>query len=522
MTKKPGFFLLLFILVPLSLIPFRGLWAPDEARYARVAAEMKDAGSFVVPKLNGSLYAEKPPLFFDLTILSSVFSKSVPEYAVKIISLLSALLIALLLIAIGKKFGLRDAALPVILLLGMPRFLWQAQFGQIDMLLCALIYLQFFFGLSLLTDEKGAGRNSLLLGLSSFLAVVSKGPAGVLPTLIVLIVFAICYGHHKRLIAVGGSVLVTISLAAAWLAAAGTIAGWDYPRSLLFKQTVTRYLDPWHHYAPWHYYLKVMWGEGFPIILFLIPALVMIVRSKETKEKRWAFPLLVIFVWLLFFSVSSAKRSVYILPIYPAAALLLSFAVEKWNEGGWEKKGLKIISAIVALLFGAAAVFALMTNRIPAEFAGLRVYLVTGLAAFFVFSLVSFVRLLRNYSFAPQLFAIASCLFMLIAGIPVVRALDPVKAPYALAREFKQKLTGEKKLGVFGSLVPSVNYYLDTTTPLFKEKDEEKAARFLESGNYLLIEKEEMEKSPFRDNPTAWRGRIGGSDYLVITGKAGD
>ncbi len=154
-----------------------------------------------------------------------------------------------------------------------------------------------------------------------------------------MIVFAICYGHHKRLIAVGGSVLVTISLAAAWLAAAGTIAGWDYPRSLLFKQTVTRYLDPWHHYAPWHYYLKVMWGEGFPIILFLIPALVMIVRSKETKEKRWAFPLLVIFVWLLFFSVSSAKRSVYILPIYPAAALLLSFAVESGTKADGRKRG---------------------------------------------------------------------------------------------------------------------------------------------------------------------------------------
>lgn len=522
MNRKLSLYILLLIIVPLSFIPFRGLWAPDEARYARVAAEMKDTGSFVVPKLNGALYAEKPPLFFDLTILSSVFSKSVPEYAVKIVSILSALLVALLLVAMGKKFGLKDVALPVILLLGMPRFLWQAQFGQIDMLLCALIYLQFFFGISLLTDDKSAGRNSLLLGLSSFLAVVSKGPAGVLPTLIVLVVLALCYGHRKRLIALGGSVLTTISLAAGWLATAGMIAGWDYPKSLLFKQTVTRYLDPWHHYAPWHYYLKVMWGEGFPIILFLIPALVMIVRSKETKEKKWAIPLLIIFVWLLFFSVSSAKRSVYILPIYPAIALLLSFAVEKWNEGGWEKKGLNIISAIIVIVFGAAAILALATSRIPAEFSGLRIYIVTGLAALFVFSLVSFIRLIRNRSFAPQLFALASCIFMLTAGIPVIRALDTVKAPYALAREFKPNLTGEKKLGVFGSLVPSVNYYLDTATPLFKEKDEEEAARFLGSGNYLLIEKEEMEKSPFRDNPAAWKGRIGGSDYLVITGKAGD
>ena len=519
MTKRTGFLLLLLILIPLSLIPFRGLWAPDEARYARVAAEMKASGSFVVPRLNGALYAEKPFLFFDLTVLASLFSKSVPEYAVKVVSLLSALLVAILLMAIGKKLGLKDAALPVILLLGMPRFLWQAQFGQIDMLLCALIYLQFFFGLSLLTDEKCAWKDGLLLGISSFLAVVSKGPAGVLPTLIVLAIFAFCYGYQKRLAAMGGSLLVTISLAAAWLAAAGMSAGWDYPKSLLFKQTVTRYLDPWHHYAPWHYYLKVMWGDGFPVILFLIPAVIMVIRSRETKEKKWIFPLLVIFVWLLFFSVSSAKRSVYILPVYPAAALLLSFAVEKWNEGGWEKKGLKMVSAIVALIFGAAAIFASATNRIPKDFSGLRLYLVAGLSLFFIFSLVSFIRLLKNKSFDPRLFAVASCLFIVVTGLPVVRALDPVKAPYALAREFKPKLGEEKKLGVFGSLVPSVNYYLNTTTPLFKEKDEEEATRFLRSGNYLLIEKEELEKSPFRENPAAWTGKIGGSDYLVITGK---
>lgn len=519
MNRKLSLYILLLILVPLSFIPFRGLWAPDEARYARVAAEMKEAGSFVVPKLNDALYAEKPPFFFDLTILSSIFSRSVPEYAVKTVSLLSALIVAILLVAIGKKLGLKDASLPAILLLAMPRFLWQAQFGQIDMLLCALIYLQFFFGLSLLTDERNSLRNTLLLGLSSFLAVVSKGPAGVLPTLIVLVIFAFCYGHRKRLTAMGGSVLVTISLTAAWLATAGMTAGWDYPRSLLFKQTVTRYLDPWHHYAPWHYYLKVMWGDGFPVILFLIPAAIMVIRGRETKEKKWVFPLLVIFVWLFFFSVSSAKRSVYILPIYPAAALLLSFAVEKWNEGGWEKKGLKMISAIVVLVFGAAAILALVTKRIPPEFAGLRPCLVAGLFVFFILSLVSFIRLVKNKTFAPQLFALASCVFMVVTALPVVRALDPVKAPYALAREFKPKLGGEKKLGVFSSLVPSVNYYLDTATPLFKEKDEEETARFLGSGNYLLIEKEELEKSPFRENPAAWAGKIGGSDYLVITGK---
>jgi len=520
-TKKLALYLLLFFLVPLSFIPFRGLWAPDEARYARVAAEMKEAGSLVVPKLNGALYAEKPPLFFDLAVLASLFSKSVPEYAVKIVSLLSSLLVALLLAAIGKKFGLKDAALPVIFLLGMPRFLWQAQFGQIDMLLCALVYLQFYFGLSLLEDDKGTFRNVLLLGLSSFLAIVSKGPAGVLPALIVLVAFAFIFGYEKRVAAAGGALAVTLILSAAWLAAAGVIAGWDYPKSLLFRQTVTRYLDPWHHYAPWHYYLTVMWGDGFPVILFLIPVLTLVIRKKELRDKRWLFPLLVIIVWLLFFSVSSAKRSVYILPIYPAAALLVSFAAEKWRDGEWDKRGLKLISAAALLVFAAATILASATGRIPAEFTGLRIPLVAGLAVYLAAALVSLLLLIRKDRFAPQLFAAASCIFMLATGLPVVRALDPVKTPYALAGALKPKLSGDHKLAVFGSLVPSVNYYLGTTTRVFSEKEQEEAADFIAEGGYLLIEREELEKSGLKEMPAAWKGKIGGSDYLVITAKEG-
>ena len=49
----------------------RGLWAPDEPRYLQVAWEMSRAESYLIPIMNGEIYAEKPPLFFWLTILFS-------------------------------------------------------------------------------------------------------------------------------------------------------------------------------------------------------------------------------------------------------------------------------------------------------------------------------------------------------------------------------------------------------------------------------------------------------------------
>ncbi|MGZ3535706.1 MAG: ArnT family glycosyltransferase, partial [Thermodesulfobacteriota bacterium] len=51
----------------------RDLWEPDETRYAVVAQEMKETGNWILPHLNGEIYAEKPPLFFWLVNLSTSF-----------------------------------------------------------------------------------------------------------------------------------------------------------------------------------------------------------------------------------------------------------------------------------------------------------------------------------------------------------------------------------------------------------------------------------------------------------------
>ena len=50
----------------------RDLWNPDEARYAEVAREMRDAGSWALPRLDGELYTQKPPLFFWLIDAASL------------------------------------------------------------------------------------------------------------------------------------------------------------------------------------------------------------------------------------------------------------------------------------------------------------------------------------------------------------------------------------------------------------------------------------------------------------------
>ena len=65
-SVRPGRWLLwlaALVSVVAALSP-RDLWAPDEPRYGLVARTMADTGELLVPRLNGLVYAEKPPFLF--------------------------------------------------------------------------------------------------------------------------------------------------------------------------------------------------------------------------------------------------------------------------------------------------------------------------------------------------------------------------------------------------------------------------------------------------------------------------
>src|ERR1044071_5231628 len=74
--------LLLALAASLLFLPGLGrrdVWNPDEARYAEVAREMRDAGSWALPRLNGEIYTQKPPLTFWMIDAASVLTGGVDE-----------------------------------------------------------------------------------------------------------------------------------------------------------------------------------------------------------------------------------------------------------------------------------------------------------------------------------------------------------------------------------------------------------------------------------------------------------
>lgn len=353
----------LLLLTALAVLLFfpglgrRDLWNPDEARYAEVAREMRQSGSFALPHLNGQIYTQKPPLLFWSMLACGTLRGGVDETAARIPSALAAVGATLLVFLMGERlFGRRAAWIAAAAFATCFKVLWQGRFGQIDMLLTALVALGVWFWVRGYTENR-PGFYPLFF-LCAGLATLAKGPVGLLPPLLSILAFLAATRNSaevKRLRPALG-LLLWAAVVLAWLIPAGLAGGREYLQQIVFKQNVTRYADPWHHYQPWYYYLTVVPADFFPWSLFLPAALVIGWKRFSGKAREgFLFCLCWMAVTVLFFSISPAKRTVYVLTMYPAMALMLGAALDRiaaeWpRDRRWVQIPLAIVTVLALLV----------------------------------------------------------------------------------------------------------------------------------------------------------------------------
>ena len=395
MSERGRDLLVLALLGALLFLPGLGLrdvWNPDEARYAEVAREMRLLGHWAVPHLDGQVYREKPPLFFWSVAASGALTGGLSEADSRLPSALAAIGATLLVYLIGGRFfGRRAAWIAAAAFATCFKVIWQGRFGQIDMLLTALVTLAVWFWTRGYT-EKRQGFYWLFFLAAGF-ATLAKGPVGLLPPLLSILAFLAWTRDREeiRRLRIGRGLLLWAAVMLCWLIPAGLDAGPDYLRTLIVKQNVTRYANPWHHFAPPWYYLGIFPAEFFPWSL-LLPAAVAAgwkrwIRKQGGKEspllgessraldavvetrarQGFLFALCWAMVTLVFFSLSPAKRSVYILTMYPAAALLVGAGLDRiaseWPR--WRRGVVLPLGAVAGLVLLIAAALPIAGGRRP-------------------------------------------------------------------------------------------------------------------------------------------------------------
>lgn len=358
---------------------------PDESRYAEIPREMIAHGDFVLPRLNGVFYFEKPPLvYWILAGFQKVFGRD--EFAMRAVPALFALGGVLLAYGAARQIHGRLAGLMAAMVLGTSLLYFAlGRILTLDMTVSVLMSATLFCFILGVRAPPGASRRWLFYGLyaSAALATLSKGLIGFLVTGAVMFLWLLVFNqwHRLRPLYLPTGALLFLALAAPWhvLAAARNP---DWARFYFIHEHWQRFTMTEGHdrYEPWWFFLPVIVGGIFPWMGFLWPAVRESVAGGWARRKEnadaWFFVTWVGFV-LVFFSKSHSKLVPYILPVFPALAVVVGAWIARVvaaDDRPRLKFGLWIYSVMCGLLgLGMAwAVFKPGLIRRPEQMEALR------------------------------------------------------------------------------------------------------------------------------------------------------
>lgn len=313
--------LLLFINLNYALIE------PDESRYAQISLEMYESGDWVVPRLRGEPYLDKPPLLYWLTATSySLFGVS--ETSARLPCALAGLLTVLVVYGIGRGLvGDRAAWCGALLLLACGGFVAAGRFIMMDGLLTLLTTVCYLAAVRGMFASDG-WRWWLVSGIACGLGVLTKGPVAPVLCLPPLVAMA-WLSKDYRVFAVknlAAFVLPMLAIASPWFLAISADQS-EFVGYFFWKHNVVRYVDAFDHQQPWWFYLPML-ALGIMPSTLLLPGLAAYLGTHQARVRELRSPelgsLLLAAVWIVgFFSLSSCKLVTYILPAFPLLALAL-------------------------------------------------------------------------------------------------------------------------------------------------------------------------------------------------------
>lgn len=354
MGKKGRWLLLLFFGV-FYLLPLNGrlLWMPDETRYAEISREMLQEREWVVPKLLGLRYFEKPVAGYWWNTLSQ-WLLGENRFAVRCASALATGLSALLIYGLAWycwRCQRRALAASLIYLSSLLVY-GIGTYATLDALLTCWITLALCSAYVLLTTPIHRDRilAAIGLGLASGMAFLTKG----FIAWAVVAVTLLPYLHWQRRWGVlfkqlPWIVLSLLLVSTPWVIAIAQREP-DYWHYFFWIEHIQRFAsEQAQHRAPGWFYLPLLLLGSLPWLGLLPAALLRGWRQRHIDPSQ-GYLLSWLILPLLLFSLAKGKLLTYILPCFAPLALLMSGVIMETIQTGY--RGLLRTNALLNLLFG--------------------------------------------------------------------------------------------------------------------------------------------------------------------------
>jgi 4-amino-4-deoxy-L-arabinose transferase-like glycosyltransferase len=432
MTYRQG---LLITLVTSTLALAAGFgtapfWDEDETRFVAIAQTMLDTGDWVVPIYNGTLAVDKPVLMhWSIASAFALFGRS--EIAARIPAALATLLTALAVFHAGSRwFSPLAGVFAAMAYVGSLLVAIEGHAATPDAILVAcLTWVTVLAAEGLAPMLRSNGelephpasnlelqrmplRHALAVGGITGLAVLCKGPVGFVGPLAVVFLWAWWADADAHLLrrgvatSLGGiatglvqggfrtawrmrPIVLTVAMlavAAPWYLAVSVRTSGAWPEGFFFVHNLHRFAAPMeNHVGGVLYHPLTMLAGFFPWSCWLPLAMVLAgwrIWSRSLPGTTRAATMLSmawLLIWVATFSAAATKLPNYVLPAYPAAALIVgSLAAEvcrreAWVSPRWFATGgvsLGLGGGILAAIVFAAVPFGL-TNGEPVALLGI-------------------------------------------------------------------------------------------------------------------------------------------------------
>ena len=337
------------------------LFNPDEGRYAEIPREMLATGQLLVPRLNGIIYIEKPPLQYWLSVGSFALF-GVSEWSARLPVGLAGFLTILMVFAVADRLWDRATAWRAALMCGSSLlFVLLSHHLTLDMTLTLCTTAA--FGAFCVAQQRRAQnaaywRWMLLAWVAAALGVLTKGLVALVLPAASVVLYSILQRDSRiwRHLWLTRGIPLLLVIAAPWFVWMTRHVPHFFEFFFIrehFARFLTRISD---RHEPWWFFGPVLLVGVLPWVPSAVRALASGWRARvprgefDARRLLWCW----VVVTFVFFSTSDSKLVPYILPLFPGLALLMAAGDEAQL-----RRELKITERVIigfALLVAALAV----------------------------------------------------------------------------------------------------------------------------------------------------------------------
>jgi 4-amino-4-deoxy-L-arabinose transferase-like glycosyltransferase len=471
------------------------LFEPDEGRNAEKAREILLLNDWITPHENFHVVLDKPIFFYWLIALSYKIC-GVSEWAARLPSALAAFgCLLVVYFFVRRWWGEWEARWSVLILATSAGFFAFSRIVIFDMTLTAFITLALwaFYQAAHETEPNAGWGTCALLYIALGAATLTKGLVGlVVPGMIIF--FYLLLNNSWRVLGKihlpAGAVLFLLVVTPWYVLAETHNPG--YLRYYLWEEHFGRFVtSKFNRSNPWYYYLYVA-PLGLLPWTFMLPATVQKFWRRRPDDKT-----LWLLLWaalpILFFSLSKAKLPHYILPSFPALAMLIGVTLPGAISESQDRCRLGFAAAWAILSsFFLYSIAGVIRPEILAEIArhrfdGIAILFCASAAVSLALAYLASKRILWA-KIKPRTVFLSQgigMLFFLVTFVEMMVLIAPARSAKEIAAKALPFLSPRTQMVSFDTYLEGLGFYLKAEKPVWVVTHSKKKSTFL--GNFYAI-----------------------------------